>query len=124
MLIQNEFQIYSRNTNSIKDANRFEISNSIPLLDVSFFKSLIQSSPSRFYYTLQFVLDQMQLRNVYELLNLIAQDDNIGFQNQLELITYILGNKKFISLFQGSLEMQKYVFVNNLVDLIEDDETF
>jgi hypothetical protein len=72
MLIQNEFQIYSRNTNSFKDANRFEISNSIPLLDVSFFKSLIQSSPSRFYYTLQFVLDQMQLRNVYELLNLIA----------------------------------------------------
>jgi hypothetical protein len=39
-------------------------------------------------------------------------------------MTYILGNKKFISLFQGSLEMQKYVFVSNLIDLIEDDETF
>jgi len=42
----------------------------------------------------------------------------------MELLNYILANKKFESLFHGSLEMQKFNFVNNLNDLIEDDDCF
>ena len=41
MLIQNQFQIYSRNTNCMKDSNRFELTNAIPFLDVSFFHNLL-----------------------------------------------------------------------------------
>lgn len=72
----------------------------------------------------QFAVDQMQLRNIFELVNLIVQDEELGFMNQMELLNYIIRNKKFVSMFNGSLEMQKYNFVQSLGELLEDEEVF
>ena len=40
------------------------------------------------------------------------------------LIGYIFQNKKFISLFHGSLEMQKFNFIESLTEVLEDEELF
>jgi len=42
----------------------------------------------------------------------------------MDLLRYILGNKKLVSLFQGSLEMQKFIFATNILELLEDDDAF
>jgi hypothetical protein len=70
------------------------------------------------------VLDQLQLRNVFDLINLIAKDEDLGLANQVLLISYIFQNKKFISLFHGSLEMQKFNFIETLTEVLEDEEIF
>jgi len=70
------------------------------------------------------VLDQLQLRNVFDLVNLIAKDPDLGVANQVLLMGYIFQNKKFISLFHGSLEMQKFNFIETLTEVLEDAGAF
>ena len=70
------------------------------------------------------MLDQLQLRNVFDLVNLIAKDEDLGLANQVLLIGYIFHNKKFISLFHGSLEMQKFNFIETLTEVLEDAGAF
>ena len=103
--------------------------NQIPLIDVQFFKHLLQQETvDRLKLTFQFVLDQLQLRNVFDLVELIAKDpDNVfdgDVANQVLLLGYIFQNKKFISLFHGSLEMQKFNFIETLTELLEDAGAF
>ena len=64
------------------------------------------------------------MRNIYELLTIIAKEQKIGIESQLSHLSYVLRNKKFQSLFQGSLEMQKYIFVMQIADLFDDEEFF
>lgn len=40
------------------------------------------------------------------------------------LMNYIFSNKKFQSLFEGSLEMQKFNFVETLIETLNDSEVF
>lgn len=42
LILQNQVQAFRRNTGTQIDANRFEITNQVPRLDVSFFKHLLQ----------------------------------------------------------------------------------
>lgn len=70
------------------------------------------------------MLDQLQLRNVFDLVNLIAKDPDLGVANQVLLMGYIFQNKKFISLFHGSLEMQKFNFIETLTEVLEDAGPF
>ena len=42
LILQNQVQAFRRNTGTQFDANRFEITNQVPRLDVTFFKHLLQ----------------------------------------------------------------------------------
>lgn len=44
--------------------------------------------------------------------------------NQIELIEYILKSPKFLALFRGSLETEKYTFLVNMRDLLDDEDLF
>ena len=48
----------------------------------------------------------------------------MGFQNQIELISQIITNPKFISLFRLSNEFDKFEFVSKLENILSDEECF
>ena len=113
---------YARETNAFNVPNRFELTQTVPQLEVRFFRGLIaRRDPAKFQFVFQFLIDQMKLRHVLEVLRLIALDDggDEGPRKSLRLIAYVLANKKFASLFEGALEMQKFNFVEQLLALLK-----
>lgn len=110
-----------------KCINKYEL-NEMPGLnhiEVSFFMHLLQhQSFDRFNFVFLYVIDQMQLSDLTNLMIIIAQDEEIGFQNQVMLMNNILKNAKTKSLFHSSIEMDKEAFVQRLLDLLDDEDYF
>ena len=91
------------------------------------FHTLLQhTSIEPFKMVFQYVVDQLDLSNIYEVILMISQDEtNLGFDNQITLLNFILKNQKFCGLFNLSLEADKLAFsAKLLVNIIQDDECF
>ena len=71
------------------------------------------------------LIDYFRLPTIFEIISLIAAGESqMDEGNQLTLIEYTLKSPKFLALFRGSLETEKYTFISNMCDLLDDDDLF
>lgn len=64
------------------------------------------------------------MHDVLAIILMIGQDDEIGVQNQIALLSFILKHSKMKSLFNTSLEMDKILFVERTFQLLKDEDCF
>lgn len=97
---------------ALKRNNAFELDNEISHFNVSYLLGHVQRNP-RFLKKMYFALvDIFQLSTFLEIFNHIAKDSPQGVQ----VTAFMLDEQRFKSLFSGSLEFQKYIFVKTMAD--------
>lgn len=122
-----------REVKKLKCVNKFEV-NETPYfnrIDVSFFAKLIFCADedqvvdlNKFRFVFQYIIDHLELIDVTNVIKIIGSDDFLGVPNQLTLLSDVLQNPKTQSLFNSSLEIDKFVFVNNLNTIVENEDFF
>lgn len=109
---------YSNIRAVLKKSNPLEIENQVPPFDTSFFLTHLTSPSNNLarlkkYYTL--LVDLMQLSHFLDLFNHTLKSPSE--QTRQAVFEFILSDGKFQSLFSLSLEMQKYIFVREVLNM-------
>ena len=97
---------------ALRMTNRYEIKNDVSEICVSYFTKAF-GEVGKFQKIYELLTDQLQLANYLEIFDfaLTKLADHV--------LEFVLNEPRFISLFQSSLEFQKYLFINSLAQALQ-----
>ena len=113
--------IFSEGFSNVRSAmklnNPLEIENEVAAFNVSFFKTNMSTNINFLKKLYTNLIDIMQLSNFLDLFTFCLENTSSEGQN---IIEFILEDRKFHNLFTLSLELQKFIFMRELMALATD----
>ena len=113
--------IFSEGFSNVRSAmklnNPLEIENEVAVFNISFFKTNMSTNISFLKKVYTNLIDIMQLSSFLDLFTFCLENKS---KEAIQIIEFILTDKKFHNLFQLSLELQKFIFMRELMSLASD----
>jgi len=101
----------------LKLNNPLEIENEVAAFNVSFFKTNMSTNVNFLKKLYTNLIDIMQLSNFLDLFTFCTE---YSTNEAKQIVEFILTDKKFHNLFSLSLELQKFIFMKDLMNLASD----
>jgi hypothetical protein len=101
----------------LKLNNPLEIENEVAAFNVSFFKTNMSTNVNFLKKLYTNLIDIMQLSNFLDLFTFCTE---YSTNEAKQIVEFILTDKKFHNLFSLSLELHKFIFMKDLMNLASD----